>query len=232
MLRPTLTPTPPIRAPGEVPDSQDDNEGYSSDFEDLLEESQGGEVELMQKKTKAETEKSVEPATQTLPAPARPTSKPLPTHPPAPSSQPPDTVDPGPMPESKHVTLSPSLPPPSTAAHTLLLTRPPVTDTAHRSQPTAPDPTTAAHTRLLSSITSLHSQISHLTLSLSHSNALLVSQNINPSLAPTIVKNHITLLHEYNAIKDVGLGLMGMIAEGRGVRVGGVMQELGVGEKD
>ncbi|KAJ5095085.1 hypothetical protein N7532_007376 [Penicillium argentinense] len=35
----------------------------------------------------------------------------------------------------------------------------------------------------------------------------------NPS---TTVKKHIDLLHAYNEIKDVGLGLMGLIAEARG----------------
>jgi DNA repair protein Swi5/Sae3 len=46
------------------------------------------------------------------------------------------------------------------------------------------------------------------------------------------VKRHIRLLHEYNEIKDVGQGLMGLIAEGRGVRQIEVEREFGVGEKD
>jgi len=50
----------------------------------------------------------------------------------------------------------------------------------------------------------------------------------NPSPQST-VSAHITLLHRYNEIKDVGQGLMGMIAERRGVRIGEVGREFGVG---
>ena len=46
------------------------------------------------------------------------------------------------------------------------------------------------------------------------------------------MKRHIGLLHAYNEIKDVGQGLMGLIADSRGVRVREVMEEMGVGEKD
>lgn len=46
------------------------------------------------------------------------------------------------------------------------------------------------------------------------------------------VKRHIRLLHEYNEIKDVGQGLMGIIADARGVRQVDVEKEFGVGEKD
>lgn len=47
-----------------------------------------------------------------------------------------------------------------------------------------------------------------------------------------VVKKHISLLHAYNGIRDVGQGLMGLIAEQRGVRVKEVMAEFGVGEGD
>jgi hypothetical protein len=47
-----------------------------------------------------------------------------------------------------------------------------------------------------------------------------------------MVKRHIKLLHTYNEIKDVGQGLMGLIADSRGVRLKEVMEEIGVGEKD
>jgi hypothetical protein len=47
-----------------------------------------------------------------------------------------------------------------------------------------------------------------------------------------VVKEHITLLHEYNEIKDIGQGLMGLIADKRDCRVVVVMDEFGVGEKD
>lgn len=47
-----------------------------------------------------------------------------------------------------------------------------------------------------------------------------------------IVKRHIRLLHQYNEIKDIGQGLMGLIADGRGVRHVDVQSEFGVGGKD
>ncbi|KAH8733147.1 Swi5-domain-containing protein [Phaeosphaeriaceae sp. PMI808] len=50
--------------------------------------------------------------------------------------------------------------------------------------------------------------------------------------ANTIVKNHIKLLHEYNELKDVGQGLMGLIADQRGVRIVEVQEEFGVDAKD
>ncbi|KAF2272294.1 uncharacterized protein EI97DRAFT_229415 [Westerdykella ornata] len=50
--------------------------------------------------------------------------------------------------------------------------------------------------------------------------------------ANQVVKKHIKLLHEYNEIKDVGQGLMGLIADQRGVRIVEVQEEFGIGEKD
>lgn len=50
--------------------------------------------------------------------------------------------------------------------------------------------------------------------------------------ANAVIKDHIRLLHEYNEIKDIGQGLMGMVAEGRGVRIREVMEDFGMGEKD
>ena len=40
------------------------------------------------------------------------------------------------------------------------------------------------------------------------------------------------MLHDYNDIKDVGQGLLGMIADNRGVRVGELYEEFGVGIAD
>ena len=48
----------------------------------------------------------------------------------------------------------------------------------------------------------------------------------------TVIKGHISLLHKYNEIKDIGQGLMGLIADKRDCRVVGVMEEFGVGEGD
>lgn len=50
--------------------------------------------------------------------------------------------------------------------------------------------------------------------------------------ANDVIKQHITLLHQYNEIKDIGLGLMGLIADKRGVRLASVMEEFDVGGKD
>ncbi|MCJ1361496.1 hypothetical protein MMC16_000596 [Acarospora aff. strigata] len=50
--------------------------------------------------------------------------------------------------------------------------------------------------------------------------------------ATQTVKQHIHLLHTYNEIRDVGSGLMGLIAEKRGCRVADVFLEFGVGGGD
>ena len=50
--------------------------------------------------------------------------------------------------------------------------------------------------------------------------------------AQATVKAHIKLLHDYNEIRDIGQGLMGIIADNRGVRVREVYQEFDVGEGD
>ncbi len=50
--------------------------------------------------------------------------------------------------------------------------------------------------------------------------------------ANKIVKDHIKLLHEYNELKDIGQGLMGMIADQRGVRIMEVQDEFGIDAND
>ncbi|KAF2847245.1 Swi5-domain-containing protein [Plenodomus tracheiphilus IPT5] len=50
--------------------------------------------------------------------------------------------------------------------------------------------------------------------------------------ANKIVKEHIKLLHEYNELKDMGQGLMGLIADQRGVRIVEVQDEFGIEGKD
>lgn len=50
--------------------------------------------------------------------------------------------------------------------------------------------------------------------------------------ANATIKEHISLLHKYNEIKDIAQGLMGLIAETRGVRVKVVMEEFEMGEED
>ncbi|KAG0652402.1 DNA repair [Hyphodiscus hymeniophilus] len=58
----------------------------------------------------------------------------------------------------------------------------------------------------------------------------IVQELENP--AAETVKKHIKLLHDYNDIRDVGQGLVGMIADNRGVRIGELYDEFGVGLKD
>lgn len=53
-----------------------------------------------------------------------------------------------------------------------------------------------------------------------------------PERADVIVKAHIKLLHDYNAIRDIGQGLMGIVADNRGVRVVDVYRDFDVGEGD
>lgn len=50
--------------------------------------------------------------------------------------------------------------------------------------------------------------------------------------ADKLVKDHIKLLHEYNELKDVGQGLMGLIADQRGVRIVEIQDEFGMDAKD
>lgn len=50
--------------------------------------------------------------------------------------------------------------------------------------------------------------------------------------AKDIIAQHIKLLHTYNEIKDIGQGLMGLIADARGVRIVEVQEEFGIGAKD
>lgn len=50
--------------------------------------------------------------------------------------------------------------------------------------------------------------------------------------ANKIVKEHIKLLHEYNELKDVGQGLMGLIADQRGVRIVEIQDEFGIDAND
>ncbi|KAL9055148.1 MAG: hypothetical protein Q9162_003726 [Coniocarpon cinnabarinum] len=57
---------------------------------------------------------------------------------------------------------------------------------------------------------------------------------LKPALqkANQIIQTHIKLLHEYNAIRDAALGMMELECERRNVRLGEVMEELGVGKDE
>ncbi|KAI5306792.1 hypothetical protein KEM56_007086 [Ascosphaera pollenicola] len=58
---------------------------------------------------------------------------------------------------------------------------------------------------------------------------LCQQEGIDPA---AVNQRHINLLHEYNDVKDIGQGLLGLIAEARGQRQVDVEREFGVGEKD
>lgn len=199
---PSRTPIRPIRPDGEIPDSPD-TEQQLSDSEDLL-----------------------EATPRTVPPSPEPTTNTKAKHPRQP------------VPYITPLSL------PTTAAHALLVTEPPlptpITTANHQAHPsttevqsTPPSPALSPapnpkNVRLQTQIADLQSKISDMQSQLNASNAKLAQ----PERADVIVKAHIKLLHDYNAIKDVGLGLMGLIADGRGVRLGSVMEEFGVGEKD
>ncbi|CAD6499746.1 BgTH12-03854 [Blumeria graminis f. sp. triticale] len=57
------------------------------------------------------------------------------------------------------------------------------------------------------------------------------TQELRAPAADT-VRMHIELLHAYNEIRDVGQGLIGMLAEQQGVRIGSLYENFGVGIKD
>lgn len=50
--------------------------------------------------------------------------------------------------------------------------------------------------------------------------------------ANELVKKHIKLLHQYNELKDVGQGLMGLIADQRGLRIVEVQETFGIESQD
>ncbi|PMD24380.1 Swi5-domain-containing protein [Hyaloscypha hepaticicola] len=82
-------------------------------------------------------------------------------------------------------------------------------------------------------IASIQNRISALEAEIATKRAKLdeVVKGLKQPAAET-VKNHIKLLHDYNDIRDVGQGLIGMIADNRGVRVGELYAEFGVGLQD
>ncbi|EXJ66046.1 uncharacterized protein A1O5_10660 [Cladophialophora psammophila CBS 110553] len=52
------------------------------------------------------------------------------------------------------------------------------------------------------------------------------------SHAQSIINRHISLLKSYNEIKDIAMGMLGLIAEKEGRRLKDVMDERGVDERD
>jgi hypothetical protein len=90
----------------------------------------------------------------------------------------------------------------------------------------------AAQADLDDSLSELQSQLSTRPEKFASGSPLPQSDADTQSQAGAIVKRHIKLLHAYNETKDMGQGLMGLIADARGVRLKEVMDEMGVEEHD
>ncbi|OQE31603.1 hypothetical protein PENSTE_c001G01936 [Penicillium steckii] len=76
------------------------------------------------------------------------------------------------------------------------------------------------------SLTTLQSQLES---SQSELNSILPKLQNDPTVT---VKRHIHLLHTYNDIKDIALGLMTLLAESRGERLVDVQKSFGIAEAD
>lgn len=50
--------------------------------------------------------------------------------------------------------------------------------------------------------------------------------------ASAVVRRHIRLLHDYNEIKDIGLGFLAVIAESQGLPLMDVHKMYGINDKD
>jgi len=143
------------------------------------------------------------------------------------TAPPPLEKEPG-QPLFKAETAAPSNPPSSPSLtlpqpdSSIQLQPAPTTPSISPTPPT--DPKTA---RLHTQIRTLETQISQATTDL----LAATSQLKNPDASAT-VKTHIALLHRYNETKDIGMGLLGLISEQRGVRLKEVLEEWGVGERD
>ncbi|KAK6541483.1 hypothetical protein TWF694_007292 [Orbilia ellipsospora] len=79
---------------------------------------------------------------------------------------------------------------------------------------------------LLAEISTLEAKLADINAQVSDINQKLD----NPAKAT--IQRHIKLLHDFNEIRDVGLHLIGMIADERGVGLKQVLGEFGVTEKD
>ncbi|PKY05406.1 putative DNA repair protein Swi5/Sae3 [Aspergillus campestris IBT 28561] len=81
-------------------------------------------------------------------------------------------------------------------------------------------------TTLQTSIATLESQTAELEAQLLKTKSQLKN---DPSIT---VRRHIRLLHDYNEIKDIAQGLMGLLADARGERQIDVQRGFGVGDRD
>ncbi len=182
----------------------------------------------------AEENTAADPATESAPSPPIPTA---PTQARSSTSDGDDThgpsihEPPAPLsPDAKEASQDPVVPPP--AENPILPLPSPST--------TTPTGTSKLHTQLSdpqSQTSALQTQLSNTYAQLNAKTALTPQSQSEPgsgsesdaaAKAEAILKRHIRLLHEYNEIKDVGLGLMGLIADARGVRLAEVMGEFDV----
>ncbi|EEQ34039.1 hypothetical protein McanCB56680_002118 [Microsporum canis] len=88
---------------------------------------------------------------------------------------------------------------------------------------------------LKASIPKLQEQVEKTELSIVNAREKLneLAKGLNePPDANGIVKKHIRLLHDYNEIKDIGQGLIGLIAQSRGERHIDVQNEFGIATAD
>ncbi|KAF3233869.1 hypothetical protein TWF192_001982 [Orbilia oligospora] len=88
---------------------------------------------------------------------------------------------------------------------------------------------------LITQISTLESQLESLNSQVSSTTGKLEidgSNDYNRNPPKATIKQHIKLLHDFNEIRDVGLHLIGMIADERGVGLKEVLGEFGVTEKD
>ncbi|RYN49578.1 hypothetical protein AA0118_g11383 [Alternaria tenuissima] len=117
------------------------------------------------------------------------------------------------------------------------MTPPPQTSPLKTSQETTLDKMRAQKAALLASLGALPA-IQVLIEEHALSDAELDDANDVPTetdimaAANKIVREHIKLLHEYNELKDMGQGLMGLIADQRGVRIVEVQEEFGIDAAD
>ncbi|KAI9746414.1 MAG: hypothetical protein M1818_000127 [Claussenomyces sp. TS43310] len=93
------------------------------------------------------------------------------------------------------------------------------------------DANAAAKAHKIETLTARNSALQHEIEALRAELELARTKLKNPAAAETVAR-HIKLLHAYNEIRDVGQGLMGLIADGRNVRAVEVYREFSVGPKD
>ncbi|TKA28944.1 hypothetical protein B0A50_03355 [Salinomyces thailandicus] len=144
---------------------------------------------------------------------------------------------PDPTPNPQHPTPQAPATAPTSTETTLPLSHP------ERQTPTLP-PANPRLTALLKKQSALKATLSTLQAQLhdlatsntstASSSSASPEQQTQEALATAreVINEHIRRLHKYNEMRDVGLGVAGLVAEMRGVRVGGVLEELGVGDGD